>query len=301
MEKRVLGRTNIEVTRLGFGAMELRGPRIWHGRPFTDEQAERVLNAVLDAGINFIDTSNDYGRSEELIGRYIGHRRGEYFIATKCGCHVTDAGDHDDTPHVWTRENLLRCIDESLSRLKTDYVDLLQLHNPTVAEAEAGGLVLALREIQAAGKTRSIACSSTLPDLAEYISWGVFDAFQIPYSALERAHEEHISRAAAAGAGTIIRGGVARGEPGVGLGRTERWRKWEQARLDELRSEGETPTQFILRFTLTHPDAHTVIVGTLDPAHLEENLAAAERGPLPLEIYAQAKRRLEAIGEKPAA
>jgi len=300
MQTSILGRTNLQVTRLGFGAMELRGPRIWNGRAFADEQAERVLNAVLDAGVNFIDTSNDYGRSEELIGRFISHRRSEYFIATKCGCHVVDAGDHDDTPHVWTRDNLLRCIDQSLSRLKTDHVDLLQLHNPSAAEARAGDLVSVLREIQAAGKTRWIACSSTLPDLPEYISWGVFDAFQIPYSALERAHEEHISRAAAAGAGTIIRGGVARGEPGVGRGRSERWRKWEQARLDELRSEGETPTQFILRFTLTHPDVHTVIVGTLDPAHLQENLAAAERGPLPPELYAEAKRRLEAIAEKPA-
>jgi aryl-alcohol dehydrogenase-like predicted oxidoreductase len=300
MQTSILGRTNLQVTRLGFGAMELRGPRIWNGRTFADEQAERVLNAVLDAGVNFIDTSNDYGRSEELIGRFISHRRSEYFIATKCGCHVVDAGDHDETPHVWTRDNLLRCIDQSLSRLKTDHVDLLQLHNPSAAEARAGDLVSVLREIQAAGKTRWIACSSTLPDLPEYISCGVFDAFQIPYSALERAHEEHISRAAAAGAGTIIRGGVARGEPGVGRGRSERWRKWEQARLDELRSEGETPTQFILRFTLTHPDVHTVIVGTLDPAHLQENLAAAERGPLPPEIYAQAKRRLEAIAEKPA-
>ena len=68
------GRTNLQVTRLGYGAMEIRGPRIWNGRPVTEQQAETILNAVLDAGINFIDTSNDYGRSEEFIGKYISHR-----------------------------------------------------------------------------------------------------------------------------------------------------------------------------------------------------------------------------------
>ena len=63
-----LGRTGLEVTRLGFGAMEIRGSRIWGGRPVTEDQARTILDAVLDAGINFIDTSNDYGRSEEFIG-----------------------------------------------------------------------------------------------------------------------------------------------------------------------------------------------------------------------------------------
>src|SRR5688500_20278405 len=84
----VLGRTGLDVTRLSFGAMEIRGSRIWDGRPVTDQQAETILNTVLDAGINFIDTANDYGRSEELIGKYIAHRRQEYILATKCGCTV---------------------------------------------------------------------------------------------------------------------------------------------------------------------------------------------------------------------
>src|ERR671938_568844 len=114
MERRMLGRTGLDVTVLGFGAMEIRGPRIWGGREVTDEQAERILHAVLDAGINLIDTSWDYGRSEEYIGRFISNRRNEYFLATKCGCTWVDRGDHDDTPHVWTRDNLMSNIDESL-------------------------------------------------------------------------------------------------------------------------------------------------------------------------------------------
>lgn len=298
---RPLGRTGCDVTTLGYGAMEVRGPRIWNGRPIEDAEAERILHAVLDAGITFVDTANDYGRSEEFIGRFISSRRREYYLATKCGCQVVPAGDHDDTPHVWTRDNLLRGIEQSLTRLNTDYVDLLQLHNPSVADAEAGHLVDVLHEIKESGRARFIGCSSTLPSLPTYISWGVFDAFQIPYSGLERAHEEWISAAAHAGAGVIVRGGVARGEPGTGLGGKQRWEAWQKAGLDELLSPGESRTQFLLRFTLAHPGASTTIVGTKNPDHLAENVAAAQRGPLPTSTYEEAKRRLDLAGVWPQA
>src|SRR6266568_3714184 len=102
---RPLGRTQADVTILGYGAMELRGlPR---GPEIADEDAGRLLNAVLDGGINLIDTSPDYGRSEELIGAYIGNRRDEFFLASKCGCLLEVPADatppypHDYSPrHV---------------------------------------------------------------------------------------------------------------------------------------------------------------------------------------------------------
>jgi aryl-alcohol dehydrogenase-like predicted oxidoreductase len=299
MQKAVLGRTGLEVTKLGFGAMEIRGPRIWKGRPVTDHEADRILNAVLDAGINFIDTAYDYGLSEEYIGKFISHRRSEYFLATKCGCTVVNAGDHDETPHVWTRENLLHNIETSLWRMKTDYVDLLQLHNPGVEQTEKGNLVDVLKEIQASGKVRSIGISSTFPHIETYIDSGVFDSFQIPYSALERAHENVISKAARSGAGTIIRGGAGRGEPGMGLGNADRWATWKKAGLDDLLEEGESRTSFILRYTLSHPDLSTTIVGTKNPEHLAENLRAAQAGPLPDDVYEEAKKRLLQAGEAP--
>ncbi len=166
----ILGRTKLQVTRLGYGAMEVRGSRIWGGRPVTEEQAKTILNAVLDAGINFIDTANDYGRSEEFIGRYISQRRHEYYLATKCGCTVVRRDDTtDDTPHVWTRENLFRGLNESLSRMKTDYVDIIQLHNPAVEAAEQGGLVAALQDMRQQGKVRFISISTTLPHLPTYL------------------------------------------------------------------------------------------------------------------------------------
>jgi aryl-alcohol dehydrogenase-like predicted oxidoreductase len=295
---RRLGRTDLTVTRLGYGAMELRGPRIWNGRQISEAQAHSILDAVLDSGITFIDTSADYGRSEELIGRLIADRRSAYSLATKVGCKMVPAGDHDETPHEWTRVHVLQNIDESLAKLKTDRVDLLQLHNATVADVASGKLIEALGEIKAAGKTRWIGASTVAPHIGTFLDWGVFDTVQVPYSALERTHEDFLQRAHDAGVGTIVRGGVAKGEPGVGRGPSDRWQIWERARLDELLAEGESRTAWMLRFTLSHPGVDTVIVGTMDPAHLADNLRAVAAGPLPDAIYAQAKQRLDHAGER---
>lgn len=295
-----LGRTGLEVTRLGYGAMEVRGSRIWGGRPVDDKQAETILNSVLDGGINFIDTANCYGQSEEFIGKFISHRRSEFYLATKCGCgNVRKNDSTDDTPHDFKRDNLFRGLEESLKRMKTDCVDIMQLHNPSVAIGEEEKVVEALQEMRDQGKVRWISISTTLPDLATYRNLGVFDTFQIPYSALERKHENAITYSAEAGIGTIIRGGAAKGEPGAGLGSSGRWKKFDDAKLDELRDEGDDRTDFILRFTLSHPQVHTTIVGTLQPAHLARNLKAAEKGPLSSDTYGEAKKRLDGIDEKP--
>src|ERR1043166_3235367 len=156
-----LGRTGLKVTRLGFGAMEFRGPRVWGGRPVTDQQVEALLHSVLDSGVNFIDTSNDYGRSEEFLGKFLAKRRSEFHIATKCGCLVKRKDEHtDETPHVWTKENLFRGLEESLQRLKTEVIDVMQLHNPSVEECEGGKLVEALQEMKKQGKVRFIGIST---------------------------------------------------------------------------------------------------------------------------------------------
>jgi aryl-alcohol dehydrogenase-like predicted oxidoreductase len=260
----------------------------------SDKQMETQLNAVLDAGITFLDTANDYGNSEKMIGRYLRHRRDAYILATKCGCHPN--GDH-----VWTRENLFRGLHESLERLRTDYVDVMQLHNPSVAQCEAGELVAALEEMRTQGKVRWIGVSTTLPHLPTFLEWDVFDVFQIPYSALEREHEEWISRTADAGVGTVIRGSAALGEPGKGLGGAARWQLFEAAEIDDLRRAGEDRTAFLLRYALTHPDTHTLIVGTTNQEHLRENVEAVLAGPLPADIYSEAKRRLDGVGVGPEA
>ena len=290
LETATLGRTGLAATRMGYGAMAVG--------QVSEDVAETVLNAVLDAGINFIDTSIDYQRSEEFIGRFISGRRSEFILASKCGCAVVS--DPGLGRHVFTRENIVAGVDQSLARMNTDHLDFVQFHiSPSEETMRQDDAIGALRDLQAEGKIRFLGSSSTLPNIVDHLAMGVFDEFQIPYSALQREHEEIIAQSAAAGIGTVIRGGVAQGEPGAGHGATDTWRKFDDARLDDLREEGESRSAFVLRFTLAHPDIHTIIAGTKDLAHLAENLDAAGRGALPPDTYAEAKHRLDHIGESP--
>lgn len=300
---RTLGRTGLQVTRLGYGAMSLDNGRL---TPVTPEQAEATLLAVLDAGINYIDTSPDYGESEECIGKYISHRRNEFFLASKCGCPVQVP--EGSTGHVYTRENIVAGVEQSLRRMHTDYLDVVQFHgSPSRATLEETGAIETLRDLQHDGKVRYIGMSGVLPDLADHIAMGVFDEFQIPYSALQREHETAIAEARRAGAGTVIRGGAVRGAPAPDKAWSvrrlpevaeERPRTfWERARLDDL-LDGAPAIEFTLRFTFSHPDLDTSIVGTANPAHLRANLDALAKGPLPADVYVEALRRLDAAASE---
>jgi aryl-alcohol dehydrogenase-like predicted oxidoreductase len=301
IETRPLGQTATNVTVLGYGAMELRGqPR---GPAVDDETAGRLLNAVLDGGINLIDTSIDYGRSEELIGRYLAGRRDEYFLASKCGCLLGDPPP-DATPpfpHDFSADNIRAGIEQSLRRLRTDRLDLLQVHiSPSRERLEAEHTVDTMMALRDEGKIRFLGMSGTLPHLPDHIAMGVFDVFQIPYSAIQRECEDLITAAAEAGAGTLIRGGAARGAPAedkgwrqgpIGLREGEGQRRWETAGIEDLLGD-MSRLEFVLRFTISHPGLSSTIVGTANPDHLRSNLAIAEKGPLPPDVYDEAKRRL---------
>ena len=300
IETRPLGRTGTDVTILGYGAMELRGqPR---GPALDDADAGRLLGAVLDGGINLIDTSIDYGRSEELIGRYLAHRRDEYFLASKCGCLLEVPTDATPPyPHDYSSANVRAGVEQSLRRLGTDRLDLVQVHmSPSRTQLEKEGTVEAMQALRDEGKVRFLGMSGIRPNLPDHIAMGVFEVFQIPYSALQREHEDLITAAAQTGAGTLIRGGAARGAPAedkgwlqgpIGLAEGEGQRRWESSGVEDLL--GDMPRlEFVLRFTLSHPDLSSTIVGTSSLSHLQSNLAMAAKGPLPDDLYQEAKRRL---------
>lgn len=296
---RPLGRTGAEVTMLGYGAMELRGAP--NGPEISDEEAGRLLNELLDAGINLIDTSIDYGRSEELIGRYVSSRRDEYFLASKCACLLGELPEPPPYPHDFSAANVRAGVEQSLRRLRTDHLDLVQVHmSPSREQMEAEGTVEEMVRLRDEGKVRLLGMSGTLPNLPEQIEMGVFDVFQIPYSALQREHEELISRAADAGAGVLVRGGAARGTAAeeknwtvqpIGLGENVAQERWDASGLGEL-LDGMSRMEFILRFTLSHPGLSSTIVGTSRLDHLRANVEIAAKGPLPGDLYEEAKRRL---------
>ena len=188
----------------------------------------------------------------------------------------------------------------------------MQIHSISASECESNDLVEVLDDMKKQGKVRWIGASTSIPDIATFLEWGVFDVFQLPYSALERDHENWITKAAEAGIGTVIRGGIALGEPGIDKGgdgsadsqRTakfwqqwpNRWKKFDEAGLDELIDIGDDRTSFVLRFALSHPHIDTIIIGTTNINHLNANVNTTLKGPLPQDVYAEAKRRLDRVG-----
>ena len=285
---RTLGRTGLSVTALGFGALELRGMVAGVGRPLSPEQPPAILNAVLDAGINYIDVAVDYGEAEEHIGNCISHRRSEFYLASKCGCPLDNAGFRPEERtrfgvplprfHDYTRENIINACHQSLTRMKTDYLDIVQFHfSPARDVLEQEGAVETLEGLRRQGKIRYLGCSSILPNIFDHIAMDVFDVLQVPYSILQPEHDKAIAAAASAGLGIVIRGGVARGQPGAGHGNAQVWDLWEKAELGDL-LDGMTATEFLLRATISNTDAHTTIVGTLSPAHLHGERSGGAEG-----------------------
>lgn len=270
--KRLLGGTGMNVTVLGYSAHEIRGSRVWDGRPVSDRQADSILNCVLDAGVNFISTANCYGRSEELIGRYLHARRETFYLATKCGCRVSRRHMFSDqVSHEFSRENILRSVHESLRRLRTDCIDLVSLHHPGVGECTAEQVTEVLHDLQQQGKVRWLGVSGALPDLGVFLAWRVFDVVEVPYSPREPRHENLIALTAQAGCGVIVKarfaGGTPRHAPGPNAG--------QRNRAISAPPERSASVPAGIRFVLGHPEVDTLVVGTLNPEHLREDIATA--------------------------
>ena len=132
IERRRLGKTGMEASVLGFGGSEIGYQRA------SFKSVERLLGGALDAGLNVIDTAECYEDSEELIGRAVGGRRSDYHLFTKCG-HARGEWRAD-----WRPAALLRSIERSLKRLRTDRVDLLQLHSCSLDVLKRGDAIAAL-------------------------------------------------------------------------------------------------------------------------------------------------------------
>ena len=177
MQYVTLGKTGLQVSRVGFGGIPIQ--RI------TQEECTALFDAVVESGINYIDTARGYTVSEEYLGKALLGRRDKFILATKSMAR--------------TRESMAADIETSLKNLNTDYIDLYQIHNPNDAQLEAvlapDGAMQALREAKAQGKIGHIGLTAhSLNVFERALELEEIETIMFPYNIVERQGEELISR-----------------------------------------------------------------------------------------------------------
>ena len=286
MEQREFGRTGIKVSALGFGGAEIG----YEGVPAAT--VHHLLNAALDAGLTVIDTAECYPGSEELIGRAVGHRRTDYHLFTKCG---HKAGF--DLPD-WDLGLLERSIDRSLRLLRTDHVDLVQLHSCSEELLRRGGVIEVLRKAKEAGKTRFIGYSGDSAAAHYAVECGAFDALQTSVNVADQeAIERTLPLAQQKGLGVIAKRPIANAA-WRWAEKPENWyyqAYWERLRaLDYDWLKGD-PAATALRFILGVPGVGVAIVGTTRPERWRQNAAVVAKGPLPASEYEAIRKRWKEV------
>ena len=300
METAILGRTGLRVSRLGVGLAEI-------GRYSVDEpqQAERVLSSALDAGVTFLDTAECYGNSEELVGNAVSHRRDEYVLATKAG-HVPRGSSGEP----WTGKTVGDGIDNSLRRLKTDCVDLVQVHAYDISAPTPDDVLRALTDARDAGKTRFLGYSGENEDAVWALQTGLFDALQTSFNLVDQCARHLLFELAGAnGVGIIAKRPIANAVWGKAVSGTgteivagttkERLRR-AKAILDmgPIADAPEDPIAMALGFVLGNDEVVTAIVGTGNPEHMLENIKVAETQlPIPESVVAELQRRFGELGQ----
>jgi aryl-alcohol dehydrogenase-like predicted oxidoreductase len=266
MEKRVLGKTAMQVSVLGYGAAGIG----FMGA--TAEAAALILNGVLDAGINVIDTAECYGNSEELIGEVLNHRRSQYHLFTKCGhAHGLDYND-------WDPALIMLTIERSLKRLQTDYLDLLQLHSCSERILRKGDVIEVLQRARSAGKTRFIGYTGDSKAALYAVECGAFDTLQ---TSLNIADQEAISltvqRANERNMGIIAKRALANvawtfSRSPQDLFKRPYWERLQRLDYPFLKGNSEDALRTALSYTLSVPGVHSALVGTVKSEHLRSNL-----------------------------
>jgi aryl-alcohol dehydrogenase-like predicted oxidoreductase len=284
MERRRLGKTDIDASVLGFGGSEIGYERA------SLRAVERLLGGALDAGLNVVDTAECYENSEELIGKAIGARRGQFYLFTKCG-HGSGWGRGS-----WRPKALLSSIERSLKRLRTDRLDLIQLHSCSLAELRRGDVITALEQARERGWTRYIGYSGDGEAARFAVECGRFDTLQTSVSvADQQVIEQTLPLARARNVGVIAKRPLANVAWRYGRRPSESyyWTYWSRLRrLDyAFLHQEESAVGTALRFTLAVPGVHTAIVGTRQPERWQQNSALLAAGPLP-------SREFEAIRER---
>ncbi len=298
MERRTLGKTGIEVTRLGFG-----GARIGLDHA-TQDQANDLLNGLLDSGINFIDTASGYLESERMIGEAIAGRRKEFFLESKTPCRrkwpTTSTDGAGGFGPTWSKESSTAAIDGSLRDLRTDYLDIVLLHSCDAATLRQGDAVQALMEAREAGKTRHVGYSGDGDNALAAIEMGVFEVLQTSCNVVDQSGLDMVIPAAqAAGMGVVAKRPIANAafaKDASPYGYADEY--WSRTRsLVVPEGAPEDRLELSLRFTFSMDGIDTAIVGTTLREHALSNIALVEKGPLPVSVVDDLRRQFAEHGE----
>ncbi|MET8998801.1 aldo/keto reductase [Amycolatopsis sp. NPDC004169] len=291
MQYRTLGRTGIKVSPYALGAMMFATS---FGNPDPDDSA-RMIHKALDAGINFLDTADAYGDSEEVVGKALRGRRDDVVLATKFGRQVGDDPHHQGASRRW----ITTAVEKSLRRLQVDHIDLYQLHR-TDPETDIEETLSALTDLLGAGKIRAIGTSQSLASDIVEAQWTAerrglarFRAEQAAYSLLNRGVErEVLPLAQRFGMGTLIWGPLGQG---LLTGRVRKGERndlrrahllkhlTDERRLDvveqlvPLAAEAGLPmTHLAMAFVIAHPGVTSALLGPRTMPQLDDLLAGIE-------------------------
>jgi aryl-alcohol dehydrogenase-like predicted oxidoreductase len=275
MEKRLLGRTDMRVSALGFGGSEIGYEHA------SEETVSRLLNSALDAGLNVIDTAECYEGSEELIGQAVGHRRQDFYLFTKCG-HPRGIGSED-----WSAPSLLESIERSLRRLKTDCLDLIQLHSCSESVLRKGDVITALQSAREKGYSRYIGYSGDSLAAKFAVECGAFDTLQTSINIADQEPLDLILPLARENqTGIIAKRPIANASwkeqhKPIDSYHHAYWDRLRKLNYDFIRQRSlEESIAHALRFTLSVPGVHTAIVGTAKPERWLQNATMIGAGPL---------------------
>ena len=265
----------MQVSVLGFGGSEIGYEEA------SQETVAKLLNSALDTGLNVIDTAECYQSSEELIGQAVGHRRQDFYLFTKCG-HPRGIGSED-----WSTSSLLESIERSLRRLRTDYLDLIQLHSCSESVLRKGDAISALQTAREKGYSRYLGYSGDSVAAKFAVECGAFDTLQTSINiADQEALELTLPVAREKQMGVIAKRPIANAawkeqHKPIDSYHHVYWDRLSKLHYDFIQQRPlEESIAHALRFTLSVPGVHTAIVGTTKPARWPQNAKMLEAGPL---------------------
>jgi aryl-alcohol dehydrogenase-like predicted oxidoreductase len=293
MERTRLGKTGLEVSRLGFGGVEIdRGPEV------TQAVVDELLGSAIDAGLNLIDTAAAYGDSEKLIGGAIAKRRKDVVLLSKCG--ALERFTRSD----WSKQGILETIQTSLRNLQTDHLDVAQLHSCGLEILKQGEVIEALIVAKERGYTRFAGYSGDGFDAKYAVEMDFFDTLQTSLSiADQQAIELTIPLAKERDMGVIAKRPIANA---VWRGKDkpedsyhhEYWERIRKLKYDFLKKSVEESIATALRFTLSVEGVTTAIVGTAKPKRWQENANYVAEGALAPEEFDSIRERWKEVADE---